>query len=150
MLLHEEGVLPFLHKVPHKKTGLCASIIHQKERSLVAKLGAALLFPTAFFEEQAKKLQSVKVVYGTGFFLSTNKEVIFALAHQALRNEQKFCLNLSSTFLIDDFQTEINTLLPFCDYVFGNEDEWTHFANKNKLLAEEGSNSTEYFMEVLK
>ena len=44
------------------------------------------------------------------------------------RPEATFSFNLSATFLIDNYQKELAELIPRCDYLFGNEDEFAHLA----------------------
>ena len=42
-------------------------------------------------------------------------------------------MNLSATFLIDQYLPEIEQLLPKCKYLFGNEDEFAHLGKTLKV-----------------
>ena len=49
-ILKKEDVRSFAYKNKTYPTGICASVIYDKERSLVANLGASLHFPNDHLE----------------------------------------------------------------------------------------------------
>ena len=42
---------------------------------------------------------------------------------QNAENNKTFCINLSAPFLIQFFGEQMNSIMPYCDFVFGNESE---------------------------
>lgn len=64
-------------------TGVCAAIICNKERSLVADLGAALHFPSSTLENNLPSIFSSQLIYGTGFFLTSNAPALQVVAEKA-------------------------------------------------------------------
>jgi sugar/nucleoside kinase (ribokinase family) len=66
-----------------------------------------------------------------------------------LHHKSYFALNLSATFLIDKYQREFNELIPKCDFVFGNEDEFMHLAKTLDLVKpEEVQDSEQCFFGI--
>ena len=57
-------------------TGVCAAVICNNERSLVADLGAALHFPLSALEDNLQPIFTSKLLYGTGFFLTSNARAL--------------------------------------------------------------------------
>jgi adenosine kinase len=109
-------------------TGICASIVHEKERSLVAQLGAALHYPTSFAETLSSEIRNASVFYATAFFLTSNSSVLLNLIEAAKRSHTTFAFNLSATFLIEQYRKEMIDIIGRCNYLFGNEDEFKHLA----------------------
>ena len=56
LILKDEGVVSVIYKDDKAPTGVCAAIVYNKDRSLVADLGAALKFPTSHFKNEEKHL----------------------------------------------------------------------------------------------
>lgn len=44
---------------------------------------------------------------------------------------QTFALNLSAPFVAQFFKDQVNTVMPYVDYLFGNEDELDAYATAN-------------------
>jgi len=64
-------------------TGTCASIVFEKERSLVADLGAALEFKTYHVHQVQEEVNAAGIFYATGFFLTSNSNALFSLLDSA-------------------------------------------------------------------
>lgn len=45
------------------------------------------------------------------------------VAKHAAENSKVFCMNLSAPFLIQFFGDQMATMMPYCDFLFGNESE---------------------------
>jgi len=82
-IIDSEGVVSLMCENKAYPTGLCAAIVHNRERSLIANLGAALHFPSEHFLKHAKELEEAKIIYGTGFFLTSNKQALLKVAREA-------------------------------------------------------------------
>lgn len=132
-----EGLVPFFAKTNEAHTGACAVLVQNKERSLIADLGACLKYPTEHLTQTLAHLESAKVLYVASFFISSNYEALLKYAEFANLKGKKFAYNLSATFLIDAHQEEMKNIFKFADIIFGNEDETAHFG---KVHGIEGGN----------
>jgi len=109
-----------------KPTGTCAVLVKEKERSLVANLGAAESYRKAHFEtpEIQDLITKAKFFYATGFFLTHDGyDVLTLIGKHAKEHNKQFLFNLSAPFLIDFFWERMKDALPYTDVVFCNEDE---------------------------
>lgn len=124
----DSGVVTHYLKDTEKTTGTCAVLIQEKERSLVAYLGATQNYRKSHFD--SKEIQEVvnkaKYYYTTGFFLTVSDETLEAakdLGKHAKEHNKQFLLNLSAPFLINFFWEKVSQVLPYTDIIFCNEDE---------------------------
>jgi len=106
-------------------TGTCAVLITDKERSMVAFLGAAEKHKKEHLEtpEMQEVINKAKFFYMTGFFLTHSPATLLFLAQHAKEHNKTVLMNLSAPFLIDFFWDQLNSVLPYTDVVFCNEDE---------------------------
>jgi adenosine kinase len=106
-------------------TGTCAVLVKEKERSLVANLGAAEAYKESHLESSEIKaaLETTKFIYATSFFLTHSAPVVLKLAQHAHQHNKQFLLNLSAPFLIQFFWEKMEPVLPYTDVIFGNETE---------------------------
>jgi len=118
-----------------KPTGRCAVLITDQNRSLVTKLDAANHFTPAHLEEESNwsVVNSSKVVYSAGFFLTVSVDSMLKVAKHCAMNNKTYCLNLSAPFLCQFFKDQMASVLPFTDIVFGNETEAAAYAEANNL-----------------
>lgn len=114
-------------------TGTCAVLIHDMERSLVANLGAAEKYTRAHFDSDPVQavVASARIFYSAGFFLTHAHEVMVATGQHAAAHGQLYAMNLSAPFLTQFFKTQMHAVLPYTDFVFGNESEAASFAEAN-------------------
>jgi len=107
------------------KTGTCAVLIVEKERSLVAYLGAAEKYSKDHFDSPAIQavVHKASYFYCTGFFLTVSLQSLIALGEHAKQTNKHFLMNLSAPFLIEFFWDQMKSVLPYADVVFSNEDE---------------------------
>ncbi len=122
----DDGVNVCYMVTDKEKTGTCAVLINEGERSLVANLGAANSFNVSHLESESAKnvMANASIYYVTGFFLTVSVDSILKLAKDASADEKKvFCMNLSAPFLIQFFGEQMATCMPYTDFVFGNESE---------------------------
>ena len=114
-------------------TGTCAVLVHAKERSLVANLSAAEKFDKAHYD--APELQAVvskaRMFYSAGFFLTHASETMVAMGKHAAAEGKIYAMNLSAPFLCAFFKEQMHAVLPYADFVFGNESEAAAFAEAN-------------------
>jgi adenosine kinase len=106
-------------------TGTCAVLIKDNERSLIANLGAANNMKAAHLETAPVKalIEAGKYYYCAGFNLTVGTDHLDVICKHACDEGKVFMMNLSAPFLIQFFGTQMFSIMPYCDYVFGNESE---------------------------
>jgi adenosine kinase len=106
-------------------TGTCAVLVHGGERSLIANLAAANTFSVDHLDvaRSMDVVQAARIIYVTGFFLTVSVETILRLAKHSVENNKTFVFNLSAPFLIQFFADQMASVMPYADFVFGNEVE---------------------------
>jgi adenosine kinase len=117
------------------RTGVCACLITGRNRSLVAKLGAANSYRLEHLLEESltKCVHQARIIYITGFFLTVSPETIQHLAQIAHEHRKTLAMNLSAPFLARFFRQPMLDALPYVDLLFGNEAEALAFAEANEL-----------------
>jgi adenosine kinase len=121
----------FVSKKHH--TGRCAVVVKDRERSLVADLAAANDYSHDHFlsNEIQDLVKSAHIFYSAGFFLTVSPQTIVEVGKHVLANENKvLAINLAAGFIINFFWDALNSVLPYADFVIGNEDEAAAFAEK--------------------
>ena len=108
-----------------KPTGTCAVLIQDAERSLVANLAAAEQFKIAHWSEPAQQaaINSASIFYMASFFLTHSTDSAELIGKHCSENGKIFCVNLAAPFLVDFFGTQLDTIMPHVDFLFGNETE---------------------------
>lgn len=107
------------------KTGTCAVCVHKSERSLVADLSAA----NHFHHDHLAKPESQEIInkgqyfYSAGFHLTVSPTAVTTLAKHAKENNKTFLINLSAPFIVEFFKDPLMSVIPYADFVFGNESE---------------------------
>jgi len=66
---------------------------------------------------------SAKIIYTTGFFITSNFEALMVAAKFAHEHKKPFAINLSAVFLVMGHKNEFLEMVKYADFVFGNEDE---------------------------
>ncbi|XP_028776040.1 adenosine kinase 2 isoform X2 [Neltuma alba] len=111
-------------------TGTCAVCVVGGERSLVANLAAA----SCYRSEHLKRpeiwafVDKAKYFYVAGFFLVVSPDSIQLVAEHAAVNNKVFMMNLSAPFICEFFKDALDGVLPYMDFVFGNETEARSFS----------------------
>ena len=110
---------------PSFPTGTCAVLIHEKDRSLVANLGAANHYKKEHLElpHIKAKIDAARIFYATGFFLTVSPDALISLGEHAEATNKAFTFNISAEFLIHAFMEPLQRVLPFADVIFANEVE---------------------------
>jgi len=119
---------------PKVQTGTCAVLITEHERSVVANLAAAEHYKLDHLKSDAmqKVLAKCKYIYVEGYFLTSGFEAVMYAAEYANTHGKKFCLNLSADFICFAFMERLQKVLPYTDFIFGNESEAKAFATVMK------------------
>ncbi|KAK4281495.1 hypothetical protein QN277_012978 [Acacia crassicarpa] len=111
-------------------TGTCAVCVVGGERSLVANLAAAQCYKCEHLKrpEIWALVEKAKYFYIAGFFLVVSPESIQLVAEHAAINSKVFMMNLSAPFICEFFKDALDKVLPYMDFVFGNETEARSFS----------------------
>lgn len=130
-----DGVTPYYKVCEDVPTGTCAVLVHETERSLVANLSAAEKYTKSHFDQEDIQavIKGAKIIYSAGFFLTHSADTMAACGKVAAesRGETVYCMNLSAPFLCQFFKDQMHSVLPYADFVFGNESEAAAFAESN-------------------
>lgn len=122
-------------------TGTCACLItaNGQCRSLVANLGAANNFHPRHLETSPMPslLERARFYYISGFFLTVSPETIMSVAQRAAAEGKVLCFNLSAPFICSCFQEPLMRVLPYVDFLFGNEAEALALGKQLGLASEE-------------
>lgn len=112
------------------KTGACAVICTNHDRSLCTTLRAAEQFTPAHLStpEIAALLQGAKFFYIEGYFLTHGVESIKEVAKAASSQGKTVVLNLSAPFIPQFFKVQLEEVLPHVDVLIGNESEAAAYA----------------------
>ncbi|KAK1308742.1 Adenosine kinase 2 [Acorus calamus] len=111
-------------------TGTCAVCVVSGERSLVANLSAANCYKSEHLKrpENWALVEKAKYYYIAGFFLTVSLESIQLVAEHAAANNKVFMMNLAAPFICEFFREALEKVLPYMDFVFGNETEARTFS----------------------
>lgn len=124
-----DGVTTYYYEVA-EPTGTCAVLIHDAERSLVANLSAAEKYSKAHWDSAAiqEVVAGTDIFYSAGFFLTHSAGTMAATGAVAAAARKTYCMNLSAPFLCAFFKDQMASVMPYTDYVFGNESEAVAYA----------------------
>ncbi|KLO20598.1 Ribokinase-like protein [Schizopora paradoxa] len=121
----KEGLTDAYLVKKEESTGACAVVITGHNRSLCTTLRAAEKFELAHLSspEVAPLIDAAKFFYVEGFFLTHGTESALYVAKKASEAGKVFVLNLSAPFIPQFFKTQLDQLIPYCDYIIGNDSE---------------------------
>eukprot|EP00245_Coleochaete_scutata_P008334 TRINITY_DN2515_c0_g1_i1.p1 TRINITY_DN2515_c0_g1~~TRINITY_DN2515_c0_g1_i1.p1 ORF type:complete len:373 (-),score=100.80 TRINITY_DN2515_c0_g1_i1:253-1281(-) len=124
------GVTVHYYEDEEHPTGTCGVLVVGGERSLVANLSAANHYKVEHLQkpENWALVESAKVYYISGFFLTVSPESIQLVAKHAAETGKIFSMNLAAPFISQFFTQPLMEAYSYMDYVFGNETEAVAFA----------------------
>ncbi|KAI6031247.1 Ribokinase-like protein [Pisolithus microcarpus] len=116
---------------PGEKTGACAVILTGHHRSLVPTLRAAEKFEKSHLSssEVAPLVDAAEMFYVDGYFLTHGTESILDIGRKAAAASKVFVLNLSAPYVVQSFNAQLQSVLPYCDFIIGNETEAEAYAS---------------------
>lgn len=145
--LDSEGMESSFSIAEDSYTGACGVVINNKERSLIADLGASLKYKTEHLESHFDKLNDYKIIYATGFFITSNCEALLKLVDWATEHDKTFSFNLSAVFLVEGHKDVYEKVIANTDIVFGNEDESSAFGRTHGIDSEDRKEIAKYIVE---
>jgi len=135
-LLREKCAEQGLHVEYHvdsAPTGKCGVVITDHHRTMLTHLAAANNYKLTHLQQPSiwSLVTSTPVYYVGGYHLTVCPPAAMALATHAAETNKTFMLSLSAGFIPQFFKDPLSEILPYCDYVFGNENEATTWAENN-------------------
>ncbi|CAF3744772.1 unnamed protein product [Rotaria sordida] len=127
-ILEEQMENCLYQKTPDSPTATCLILITEQARSMITDLGAANRFTIDYLNKSENWLyvERAKLFYIPGYFVRTCPEAVFKLARHAANTKKIFALNLSAEYICQKFGDILMQLLPFIDFLFGNEQVGWH------------------------
>ncbi|ODV77357.1 adenosine kinase [Suhomyces tanzawaensis NRRL Y-17324] len=119
-------------------TGKCAALISGHHRSLVTDLAAANLFQASHLQkpENWALVENASNFYIEGYHLTVSVEAIQLLGKHAAENNKTYSLNISAPFIAQFFKDQLDSVLPYVDYVIANESEAAAYAESHGLAVD--------------
>jgi adenosine kinase len=114
-----------------EQTGACAVVITGHFRSLCTTLRSAEKFDISHLKtpEVAKLIESAKVIYLEGYFLTHGLASALELGKNTTAAGKVFALNFSAPFIAQFFTDQVQQVMPYVDILIGNEAEAEAWAN---------------------
>lgn len=127
------GVQQFFEECDTKPTGTCAGLVVNKDRALVAHLGAAVELSLKHMQtaEVQAAINDASIYYAEGFFLNTasSPDNLISVATHAHLHNKLFCFNLSAPYISAAFFSRIQLLMPHVDILFGSDEDLLTYAS---------------------
>jgi adenosine kinase len=128
------GVKTMYYETDKDATGCCAVLVQSAERALIANIAAANHFAVTHLETEAVKaaVEKARVFYATGFFLTLPEgpAALIKIGQHAKEHNKTFVFNLGAPFIVDFFWDQLQSVLPYADFVICNEHEASAYAKK--------------------
>ncbi|KAI9585424.1 hypothetical protein GQX74_001271 [Glossina fuscipes] len=126
----QDGLSVFYEYAVDAPTGTCAVLISNGHRSLCAHLAAANEFTVEHLQkpENRELWENARYFYITGFFLVINPAAVMQVAQHAYDSKSTFMLNLSASFVMQQFKEPLMAVMPYVKVLFGNVEEAKSFA----------------------
>jgi adenosine kinase len=114
------------YRVDEKQpTGKCGVVINGHNRSMCTHLAAANEYKLEHLKSPKiwSMVEKTDVFFVGGYHLTVCPPAIMALAEEALAKNKPLLLSMGAMFIPQFFKEPLAQVMPYCDYVFGNEDE---------------------------
>lgn len=108
---------------PTLPTGHCIALTNESSRSLVANIGAAGVYTLDDLKKSNISLDTIKIIYIEGFFITHSFPVAKELVKQAEERDIIIAFNLNGTYIFNDHHVAICEMVGYANIVFGNARE---------------------------
>lgn len=121
----KEGVHTEYRVDEKQPTGRCGVVITGQNRSMCTHLAAANEYKLEHLKQDRiwSMVEKTEVFYVGGYHLTVCVPAVLALAEEALAKDKPFLFGMGAIFVPQFFKDQLAQVMPYCDYVFGNEDE---------------------------
>lgn len=127
-LLDKDGLQYKFEEHEEGYTGQCAIIIVETERTPVSDCGVNEQFTTSYLTQNMDLLSSCEILLVEGFFVSSNFEAITKVWEYAHEHNKQFAFNLCGEYWVETYKDKFLELIPNCDMIFGNLNEFKSLA----------------------
>lgn len=119
------GVHVEYHVDPDHPTGRCGVVITDHHRTMCTDLAAANQYKLEHLKQPQvwALVEAANVYYVGGYHLTVCVPAAMALAEYAAASNKVFSLGLAAGFIPQFFKDPLSEILPYCDYLFANENE---------------------------
>ncbi|CAL7945129.1 unnamed protein product [Xylocopa violacea] len=114
-------------------TGHCIALTNTSFRSLVANIGAAGVYTLDDLKKSSLSLDTIKIIYIEGFFITHSFLVAKELVKQAEEKDIIIAFNLNGTYIFSDHHVAICEMVGYANIVFGNAREMEALAQALSL-----------------
>ncbi|CCI43019.1 unnamed protein product [Albugo candida] len=123
--IENDGVRAHFLEHDDTSTGVCAVCLVENHRCLIAKLSAANMFHHEHLMSDSSKsiIENGTYFYVSSFHLTVSPESVLLLAQHAHEKNRVFMLGLAAPFIVEVYMNAMLTVIPFADFVFGNDTE---------------------------
>jgi len=127
-----DGVQTHYYVSKTHRTGSCAVLVHNKERSLCADLAAANDYQHEHFVSQEIQdlLKKIDIVYTTGFFLTVSPQTLIDLGQHCAQHNKTFVFSVAATFPVEFYWDNMQKVVQYADVIVANESEAQAFLAK--------------------
>lgn len=122
---------------PTLSTGHCIALTNELTRSLVANIGAAGVYTLDDLKKSDLSLDTIKIIYIEGFFLTHSFPTVKALVKQAEERDIIIAFNLNGTYIFNDHHVAICEMIGYANIVFGNAREMEALAQSLNVAYED-------------
>ncbi|CRG87104.1 adenosine kinase [Talaromyces islandicus] len=114
-------------------TGKCGVVITGHNRSMVTHLAAANEYKLEHLKQPHvwSLVEKAQVYYVGGYHLTVSVPAILALAEEAVSKNKTFVFSLSAPFIPQFFKDQLDSVVPYTDYLIGNETEALTYAESH-------------------
>ncbi|XP_012242193.1 adenosine kinase [Bombus impatiens] len=122
---------------PTLPTGHCIALTSESTRSLVANIGAAGVYTLDDLKKTNLSLDTIKIIYIEGFFLTHSFPLVKDLVKQAEERDIIIAFNLNGTYIFNDHHIAICEMVGYANIVFGNAREMEALAQSLNVTYED-------------
>lgn len=148
----KEGVHTEYRVDEAQPTGKCGVIITGHNRSMCTHLAAANEYKLEHLQQPRiwDMVKKSQVYYIGGYHLTVCVPAILALAEEAARENKPVLMGMGAMFVPQFFGEQLAQVLPYMDYVFGNEDEMEVWAKSQGVETKDLKKIAEMMCKVEK
>ncbi|KAG8630459.1 hypothetical protein KVT40_002078 [Elsinoe batatas] len=114
-------------------TGRCGVVITGHDRSMVTDLAAANCYKIEHLKEHWNLAKEASVYFVGGYHLTVCVPAILLLAEEAAKENKTFFFSLSAPFIAQFFKDQLDQVLPYADFLIGNETEALSYAESHGI-----------------
>jgi adenosine kinase len=130
-----DGVMTHYYVSKTFRTGCCAVLIKENERSLIADLAAANDYQHEHYlsAEIQSLVQTIDIFYSAGFFLTVSPQTVVEIGKHCAEHNKILVWGAAAPFIVEFYYEKVQAVLPYVDYIVANETEAEKLTEKMGL-----------------